>query len=113
MKSLRSLRALRALRPLRLLSRNPGMRVVIEALYGSLPNVGHVLVFIFIIFLLFAILAVDYLKGTFWACQGDIYDQLDPWIKAFVIDPVPYAELNNVVDGPAFIQAQAELVGAS
>ena len=39
---LKSLRAFRALRPLRLLSRNAGMRLIIETLFEALPAVANV-----------------------------------------------------------------------
>lgn len=39
LKSLKSLRALRALRPLRMISRNEGLRLVVNALFASLPSI--------------------------------------------------------------------------
>ena len=38
-KSLRALRALRALRPLRVISRHPGMKLVVNSVFRSLPDV--------------------------------------------------------------------------
>jgi hypothetical protein len=42
LQSLRALRGLRALRPLRMVSRNPGMKIVVNALLQSIPGVMNV-----------------------------------------------------------------------
>lgn len=42
--SLKALRALRALRPLRMISRNEGMKLVVNALFASIPSMTNVLV---------------------------------------------------------------------
>lgn len=44
LKSLKALRALRALRPLRMISRNEGMRLVVNALFASIPSMTNVLI---------------------------------------------------------------------
>jgi hypothetical protein len=71
LKSLRSLRTLRALRPLRVISRNPGMKLVVNALISSVPQILNVAMVCFFFFLIFAIVGVSYFKGLFSGCQGD------------------------------------------
>ena len=44
LQSLKALRALRALRPLRMISRNEGMRLVVNALFASIPSMTNVLI---------------------------------------------------------------------
>lgn len=43
LKSLKALRAIRALRPLRMVSRNEGLRIVVNALFASIPAMTNVL----------------------------------------------------------------------
>jgi hypothetical protein len=94
LKSLRALRCLRALRALRLLSRFPEMKAMVNALFLSLPNVGYVCMFIAMIFLLFAILSINFLKGTFYACQGPSFDSLSLEQTELVIHPKLYNDLS-------------------
>lgn len=68
--SLRSLRTLRALRPLRIISRNPGLRLVVNALFRAIPSIVNVAFVSVLFFLIFGIVAVSYFKGGFNACQG-------------------------------------------
>ena len=42
LKSLRALRALRALRPLRMISRYEGLKLVVNALFRAIPELGNV-----------------------------------------------------------------------
>jgi len=58
LKALRSLRALRALRPLRVVARNPGLRIVVNSIFGSLPKVSNVALVNFLFFLVFAVIGV-------------------------------------------------------
>jgi hypothetical protein len=93
LKSLRALRCLRALRALRLLSRFPEMKAMVNALFLSLPNVGYVCMFIAMIFLLFAILFINFLKGTFYACQGPVYTGLTMLQQELIDHPKLFADL--------------------
>lgn len=56
LKSLKSLRALRGLRPLRMVSRNEGMRLVLNALLASIPSMTNVLLVCTLLLLIFAIM---------------------------------------------------------
>ena len=66
---LKSFRAFRALRPLRLLSRNEGMRLIIETLGEALPAVANVFGVVLALQLVFAILGMQMFSGTFATCS--------------------------------------------
>jgi hypothetical protein len=55
---LRALRTLRALRPLRMASRLQGMKVVVNALFASIPPLGNVLLVCLLFYFIFGIMAV-------------------------------------------------------
>ena len=65
---LRALRILRVLRPLRLLSRNPGMKVVIETLAATLPAVLNISGIVLALMLVHAIIGMRLFMGCFGAC---------------------------------------------
>jgi len=67
--ALKALRALRGLRPLRMISRNEGMRLVVNALLASLPSMKNVLLVSGLFILIFTIIGVNLFKGTFNNCQ--------------------------------------------
>ena len=56
---LRALRTLRALRPLRMASRLQGMRVVVNALFASIPSLFNVLLVCLLFYFIFGIMAVE------------------------------------------------------
>lgn len=68
MKSLKAFRALRGLRPLRMISRDEGMRLVVNALLASLPSMTNVLLICFLFILIFAIMGVSFFQGMFYHC---------------------------------------------
>ncbi len=55
---LRGFRALRALRPLRMVSKNEGMKIVVNSLLTSIPSLINVLLVSLLFFLVFGILGV-------------------------------------------------------
>ena len=59
--SLRALRTLRALRPLRVASRLEGMKVVVDALFASLPPLGDIVLVCLLFYLVFGIMGVHLL----------------------------------------------------
>ena len=69
LKSLKALRAIRALRPLRMISRNEGLKIAVKALFASIPAMANVLLVCLLFLLIFAILGVNFFKGTFFSCQ--------------------------------------------
>jgi len=66
----KSLRAVRALRPLRMINRNPGMKMVVNALIKALPEVLNVALVGLGFFILFAILGGSLFRGGFYHCEG-------------------------------------------
>jgi len=66
---LKALRALRALRPLRVISKNEGMRLIVNALLASIPSMTNVLLVCSLFILIFAIMGVNFFKGTFYSCH--------------------------------------------
>ena len=69
-KALRVLRAFRVLRPLKMINKFEEVKVVVDALLMSLPSVADVGVVCALLFLVFSIFGVTYLKGTFFKCVG-------------------------------------------
>mmetsp|Transcript_24329 Transcript_24329/g.37629 ORF Transcript_24329/g.37629 Transcript_24329/m.37629 type:complete len:281 (+) Transcript_24329:5543-6385(+) len=73
LQALKALRALRALRPLRVISRNEGMRLVVNALFASLPSMTNVLLVCSLFILIFSIMGVNFFKGMFASCHTPWY----------------------------------------
>lgn len=71
LQSVKALRALRALRPLRMISRNKGMKLIVNALLSSLPSMTNVTIVCSLFILIFAIIGVNSFKGKFGFCDID------------------------------------------
>lgn len=71
--ALKILRMLRTLRPLRFLTHNIGMKLIVNALIGSVGGISNVLLVLAMVYLIFAILFVNLYKGTFFYCSIDTY----------------------------------------
>lgn len=71
LKSVKALRALRALRPLRMISRNQGMKLIVNALLASLPSIMNVTIVCMLFILIFAIVGVSFFKGAYGFCEMD------------------------------------------
>ncbi|XP_075929779.1 voltage-dependent T-type calcium channel subunit alpha-1I-like isoform X1 [Petromyzon marinus] len=67
---LRVLRLLRTLRPLRVISRAPGLKLVVETLITSLKPIGNIVLICCAFFIIFGILGVQLFKGKFYYCEG-------------------------------------------
>ena len=67
-KALKALRTIRALRPLRVISRNEGLKLVVNALISSIPPMMNVLMVCILFVFIFAILGTNFFKGTFYRC---------------------------------------------
>jgi|TARA_B110000305_G_scaffold241048_1_gene313600 hypothetical protein len=66
---LKVLRMARVLRPLRVISRNPGLRIIVISMINAIPNIGNVMVVSILFLLLFAILGTNLYKGYFFYCE--------------------------------------------
>ncbi|XP_066933924.1 voltage-dependent T-type calcium channel subunit alpha-1H-like isoform X2 [Clytia hemisphaerica] len=67
---LKVFRAFRTLRPLRVISRAPGLKIVVETLIHSLVPIGNLLIVGLVFFTIFGILGVQLFKGKFHHCTG-------------------------------------------
>jgi hypothetical protein len=68
---LRGFRALRALRPLRVVSKNEGIKTVVNALLESIPSLVNVLLIVMLFLLVFGILGIQLFKGQLGSCNDD------------------------------------------
>ena len=66
-------RLTRALRPLRVISHNPAMKLIVQALLESVGSILNVMVVVVTVWLMFAILAVNTLNGKSFYCSIDKY----------------------------------------
>ncbi|XP_038064371.1 voltage-dependent T-type calcium channel subunit alpha-1I-like isoform X5 [Patiria miniata] len=67
---LRVFRLLRTLRPLRVISRAPGLKLVVQTLMSSLRPIGNIVIICCTFFVIFGILGIQLFKGTFYYCSG-------------------------------------------
>lgn len=67
----KTLRGLRMLRPLRVINRVPELKVVVNALFASLPEMGNVLIVGMLFWLIFSILGMQIFLGAFHYCDHD------------------------------------------
>ena len=65
---IKGFRALRALRPLRMVSKNEGMKVVVDSLLSSIPNLMNVLLICLMFLIVFGILGIQLFKGALGYC---------------------------------------------
>jgi len=92
--ALRALRTARVLRPLRMISRVPQLKLVVDALFMSVPAVANVAVISLLFFLIFAIFAVNFLKGTFYMCDGEQFRSLADEQVSYITNPIAWGGLN-------------------
>ena len=104
LKSLRTLRVLRAFRPLRVISRNPGMKIIVETLFASIPIVFNVLTVVLLFFFIFALVGVNFMKGALYYCKGmpalpfidfSSIPDLNPEQQLLVTYPIGYDKLTS------------------
>lgn len=69
LKVVRTLRILRALRPLRMISRNEGLKLVVNSLISSVPSMTNVMLVCMLFIMIFAITGIDFFKGKFYYCD--------------------------------------------
>ena len=69
----RVLRILRTLRPLRFISHNSEMKLIVTALLESVGHIINIFVVIFMVWLMFGILAVNLFAGKLFYCSVDTY----------------------------------------
>lgn len=68
---MRIFRVVRMLRPLRLISRSKNLKVVVKTILAAIPELRNLLVFSSLFFLIFGLLAVGNLKGSYHSCKDN------------------------------------------
>lgn len=71
--AMKILRLLRTLRPLRFLTHHVELKLIVNALIGSLGGIFNVLIVVFVVFLIYAIFGVSLFSGKFQYCSIDMY----------------------------------------
>ena len=66
--AIKILRMLRALRPLRFITHNLAMKLIVKALIESMGGIFNVLIVVGVVFLIFAIMGVNFFAGKFFYC---------------------------------------------
>lgn len=94
-KFVKTLRTFRALRPLRVINRNPGLKLVVNSLIASIPQIVNVIVVCLLVFTIFSILAVNNLKGKLYSCQGGVFDALSDEQQDLVTHPRLWSNLTS------------------
>jgi len=95
---IRGFRALRALRPLRVVSKNEGIKTVVNSLLLSIPSLLNVLLIILLFLLVFGILGVQLFKGGIWMCDGEFEGHLrEDCINQGNTVSIPFNTYDNVL----------------
>jgi hypothetical protein len=68
---LKVIRLFRILRPLKLIAKNDGLKVSIQALMISIPNILNLLLISSLFFLIFMIIGVNFFKGLLYYCNDN------------------------------------------
>ena len=95
--SLKALRALRALRPLKLVSKNEGMKLVVNSILASIPNLINVFLISILFYFVFGVIGTQMLSGRVSSC--DIDETLDkiPCLDAGGTWVLPQNNYNTVL----------------
>ena len=64
-------RLLRTLRPLRVISHNPALKMIVVALFSSVGGILNVIIVVLVVWLIFAIMGVNFFSGKFFYCTID------------------------------------------
>lgn len=80
--SLKALRALRALRPLKLVSKNEGMKLVVNSILASIPNLINVFLISILFYFVFGVIGTQMLAGRVSFCDLDITLDKIPCLEA-------------------------------
>jgi hypothetical protein len=102
--ALRTVRTIRVLRPIRMVSRKKELKLVVDALLTSIPQVVNVLIVCLLFFLIFSVIFVNLYKGLFQACGGSDGLPDMPSVGADIIEEPPqtWEEFSEV--GQLFLQ---------
>lgn len=87
-RSFKALRVFRVFRPLRMLSRSPGLRLVLNSLIIAIPSAINVMVVCVLYMFIFAIMGVGFFKGQMQWCDIDTYALPDPSFEELLEKPI-------------------------
>ena len=89
---LRVFRLVRALRPLRVINRAPGLKLVVQTLLSSLKPIGNIVLICCTFFIIFGILGVQVLYGSWKLVMHNCY-----------LNPVNFSKIQKIGIGASFI----------
>ena len=78
---IKAFRALRALRPVQLVSKNEGMKLIVNSILASIPNLINVFLISILFFFVFGVLGLSILMGRLSYCSTDITLDRDPCLE--------------------------------
>lgn len=95
--SVKVLRLFRVMRPLRLIVRYDSLKVVLDTIIKSFKTLVHVLSFLLLILVIYAIVGIELFKGSFQSyCVSTITSNLsDPITLCRIADPIACSDLPN------------------
>lgn len=104
---LRVLRTLRTLRPLRMIRRAPGLKCVVDAIFGCMPAFLNISLVCTLVYLVFAIMGVQLWAGKFWSCNDTSVNGVTECVGTYTVDGVSTARewtntrqnFDNVLNG--------------
>eukprot|EP00656_Telonema_subtile_P000441 TRINITY_DN10202_c0_g1_i1.p1 TRINITY_DN10202_c0_g1~~TRINITY_DN10202_c0_g1_i1.p1 ORF type:complete len:1644 (+),score=363.32 TRINITY_DN10202_c0_g1_i1:42-4973(+) len=104
---LRVLRALRAFRPLRMIKRAPGLKCVVDAIFGCLPGFINISLVCTLVYLVFSIMGVGLWAGKFWSCNDTSVSGVTQCVGTYTVSGVSTARewsnarqnFDNVLNG--------------
>lgn len=102
---MRGFRALRALRPLRMISKDEGMKTIVNSLLKAIPSLFNVALINILFFVVFGILGVQIFKGQIGHCNDETIEYKIKCTGKYMLDGVktdrewvvPFNNFNNVL----------------
>jgi len=102
---MRGFRALRALRPLRMISKDEGMKTIVNSLLKAIPSLFNVALINILFFVVFGILGVQIFKGQIGYCNDETIEFKIKCSGKFTLEGVktdrewivPFNNFNNVM----------------
>lgn len=107
-RSFKALRVFRVFRPLRMLSRSPGLRLVLNSLIIAIPSAINVMVVCVLYMFIFAIMGVGFFKGQMQWCDIDTYPLPDPSFEELLTKPIT---LKHALENGAFERVHSATQG--
>jgi len=99
---LRVLRILRTFRPLRVISRNEGLKLVVDTVFQAIGDLGVLVIVASLFTLIFALVFLMYLKGLLYYCEepdGEALAFLPPHYVSLVDFTVPLCLGTHILNG--------------